>query len=158
MSAAGVAAATLAATGCAPDGGPCGPETAVVARVVDGDTVELDTGDRVRYLLVDTPESTGGAHDCFGANAAALNRELVLGKPVALTYDAECTDRYDRLLAYVTVGGRDVNRLLLERGYACLLHIPPNGDDRLADYTAAEAEARAGRRGMWGACPRVSCE
>ena len=75
---------------------PC-VTSALVTRVIDGDTVELQTGDRVRYLLVNAPETTNGHDDCYGQNAATFNSDLVLNKTVQLTYDVECKDRYDRL-------------------------------------------------------------
>lgn len=140
------------------DASRCGPEEAVVERVIDGDTVELEDGNRVRYLLVDTPESTNGADDCYGAEAAEFNRQLVEGETIRLEYDEECEDRFDRLLAYVEVDGRDVNALLVERGYACVLHIPPNGDDRVDQFEDLEQLAQAGGKGMWGACPDVTCD
>ena len=137
----------------------CGPERDVVARVIDGDTVELASGAIVRYLLVDTPESVNGADDCFGHEAAAFDRTLVEGREVTLAYDdAACTDRYGRLLAYVTVDGREVNALLVERGYACVLYRPPAGTARHEAFEALERRARAGRRGLWGACEVASCE
>ena len=135
-----------------------GGDHAVVVNVVDGDTVDLDNGDRVRYLLVDTPESTGGATDCFGTNAAQFNRDLVLDKEVELTYDVERMDRFGRVLAYVTVGSTDVNRVLVERGYACVLYIPPNGEALVDEFDALEATARAEGRGMWGQCTTVTCD
>lgn len=140
--------------------GACGggPETAVVTNVVDGDTIDLDTGVRVRYLLVDTPESTGGATDCFGTNAATFNRDLVLDKEVELTYDVEREDNFGRTLAYVSVGGVDVNATLVERGYACVLYIPPNGADRRLEFETLEATARMDGRGMWGQCSVITCD
>lgn len=135
-----------------------GPDSAAVERIIDGDTIELDTGERVRYLLVDTPESVNGATDCFGQNAKQFNYDLVFGKTVQLTYDVEPKDRFGRLLAYVTVDGVDVNRRLVERGYACVLYIPPNGTDRRAEFEALEAEARSSARGMWGVCETVTCD
>jgi micrococcal nuclease len=135
-----------------------GPETAVVTNVVDGDTVDLDTGVRVRYLLVDTPESTGGATDCFGQNAKTFNSDLVLNKEVELTYDVEREDMFGRTLAYVTVGGVDVNATLVERGYACVLYIPPNGADRRIEFETLEATAMMDGRGMWGQCTVVTCD
>jgi micrococcal nuclease len=65
---------------------------------------------------------------------------------------------YDRLLAYVTVGGQDVNRHLVDRGLACVLHIPPNGEARVDEFLDAEQTARDGGVGMWGACPEVTCD
>ena len=136
----------------------CGPTEAVVARVIDGDTVELDSGERVRYLLIDTPESTGGKDDCFGQEATELNRMLVEGQTVTLRYDVECTDSFDRLLAYVEVNGREINSLLVERGAACVLVVPPNGEGRRDEYEDLEREARANLVGVWGACEDVTCD
>lgn len=136
----------------------CGPGSALVTRVLDGDTVELADGTKVRYLLVDTPETTGGKNDCFGTEVTAFNRELVLDQEVALFYDEECTDHFGRLLAWVEVGGREVNRLLVERGYACVLYIAPNGKDRKDEFEALEDTAKSEGRGMWGACSEVACD
>ncbi len=145
------------AAGCGSDGSECGPTKAVVTRVVDGDTVELDTGVKIRYLMVNAPETTQGHNDCYGQNAVTFNTDLVLNKEVELTYDVECQDRYQRTLAYVSVGGIEVNSLMLERGYACLLHIPPDGDDRLDEFKALESAAKTAKRGLWGACDPIPC-
>jgi micrococcal nuclease len=126
----------------------------VVQRAIDGDTIDLDTGQRVRYLLVDAPER--GA--CFGPEAAEHNRRLVEGGSITLDYDAQCTDDYDRLLAHVGVGDREINLLLVERGLACVLHIPPNGSDRVEAFAAAEARARRDGVGLWGACEDPDCD
>jgi micrococcal nuclease len=136
----------------------CGPSAGVVSRVVDGDTVVLQSGERVRYLLVDTPESTGGKRECFGAESRDFNRSLVEGRVVGLRYGEACTDRYGRLLAYVTVEGREVNALLAERGYACVLYIAPAGESRRSEFQALESSARRAGRGMWGSCSAVPCE
>ena len=139
-------------------GAPCGPTVGVVERVIDGDTIVLTTGEEIRYLLIDTPEISDGHQACYGANAAQLNADLVLGQRVELQYDLDCTDRFGRLLAYVTVAGVDVNRLMVERGYACVLHIAPDGNDRAAEFQALEAQARAARRGLWGDCTPIPCK
>jgi micrococcal nuclease len=153
----------LAATACnGDDGGTssvCGPTSAIAQRVIDGDTIELDTGERVRYLLVDTPESVNGATDCYGQNAKTLNSDLVNGKPITLVYDeSACTDRFGRLLAYVSVGGQEVNRILVERGYACVLYIPPAGTSRHTEFEDLELRARTLGSGMWSACAVVTCD
>jgi len=135
----------------------CGPATGVVRRAIDGDTVELSSGERVRYLLVDTPEITNGKNACFGAEALAFNRELVEGRAVALQYGPSCSDRYGRLLAYVRVDGLDVNAELIAAGYACVLHIPPSGDDRVAEFRALERDAQANDAGLWRACAIAPC-
>ncbi len=153
----GILAACLSALpSCQLGSERCGPSTGVVARVLDGDTIELETGERVRYLLIDTPEVSGGV-ECFGLEAKDLNTDLVLGKTVSLRYEAECTDKFDRLLAFVSLDGREINTLLLERGYACVLFIPPNGSERLDEFNQLESAAKAQDKGLWGNCETNPC-
>jgi micrococcal nuclease len=127
-------------------------DTAVVDRVIDGDTIVTTTGEKVRYLLIDAPETTDGHDDCFGSNATQLNSDLVLGKTITLTYDVTRTDAYGRTLAYVSVDALDINARLLERGAACVLFIPPDGTERRAAYEALQSDARSHQRGIWGTC------
>lgn len=150
-----LAALGVLATGCG-DTSRCGPAEADVADVIDGDTITLTTGDKVRYLMIDTPEDTKEV-ECYGPEARDYNRSLVLGQHITLRYDQECTDKYGRLLAYVSVGGTEVNRVLVERGFACVLHIPPNGDDVVDQYKALETEAKGAARGLWGVCTPKPC-
>ena len=65
---------------CGTSSSPCGTTEAKVDRVIDGDTIVLTDGQKVRYLLVDAPETTLGHDDCYGSNAAQFNSDLVLGK------------------------------------------------------------------------------
>ena len=148
--------AVAAVFGCA-EPEPCGPARARAERAIDGDTVELASGERVRYLLVDSPEVTSGKQECFGAEAREFNRRLVEGRTVDLAYGSRCRDRYARLLAYVMVDGEDVNALLVRSGHACVLHIPPDGDDRVTTFRGYEGEARAEKDGLWGACEARPC-
>jgi micrococcal nuclease len=126
--------------------------------VIDGDTVELSSGERIRYLMLDTPEDTNGHVECYGPEAREFNRRLVEGQRVGLRYDRECRDRYGRALAYVSLGSREVNTALVAEGFACVLHVPPNGDARAREFEALEAGARVAQRGLWGACERSPCE
>ena len=135
---------------------PCGPLTAKVTHVIDGDTIEIETGQRVRYILVDTTEVTNS--ECWSTEGTAFNSTMTLGKTVSLEYDQECTDVFGRLLAYVSVDGVEVNRALLENGHACLLYIPPNGNDKVAEYQTLETAAREQGLAMWGACDPVPCD
>ncbi|MGC4116249.1 MAG: thermonuclease family protein [Myxococcales bacterium] len=146
------AAAALLLSGCPGGGSSCGPTSGTVVEVVDGDTVYLSTGEKIRYLMVDAPEITKGHNDCYGQEAAAFNKDMVLDQTVTLTYDKECTDKYGRLLAYVSFEGREVNSLLVERGFACVLHIPPNGEDRVDEFKTLQADAKSAKRGAWGSC------
>lgn len=148
---------TLSLTlGCS-DGETCGPSRARVERAIDGDTVALQRGERIRYLLVDTPEIKGEIPECYGREARAFNAWLVEGQLVQLDYDEQCRDRFGRLLAYVSVGGRELNRLLVERGFACVLWIPPNGGGRASEFLKLEEHARTSRRGLWGECASNPC-
>lgn len=88
--------------------------TAVVSRVIDGDTVELASGERVRLLGIDTPER-GECH--FGTASEAM-AGLVLGERVTLTRDGDDRDHYDRLLRYIDVGSTDAGLTLIEEGLA----------------------------------------
>lgn len=134
----------------------CGPTSGVVANIVDGDTIDLESGERVRYLMIDTPELS--SQDCYAEEATELNRQLVLDREIRLAYDVECQDRFGRLLAYVYVGDNEINTLMVERGYACLLQIPPNGADRSDEFAGLENLARNEERGMWGQCEDVTCD
>lgn len=145
-------AALTAAAGCGSPVALCGPTSGIVERVIDGDTIVLTSGETIRYLMVDTPETTSDV-ECYGEEAKQFNTDAVAGKTVYLAYDLECTDRFDRLLAYVTADGQEINRTLVERGYACALHIAPNGNDRKDEFDALEFRARAEGRGLWSACP-----
>lgn len=125
---------------------------AVVRYVVDGDTVELEDGTRVRILLVDAPEDTRSS-ECFGEQATRFTRELLTGRRVRLTSDAVQHDRYGRALRHLEVDGRDVAEALVTGGHACVLHIPPNGQGRVEPLRRLEDVARRERRGLWACRP-----
>lgn len=150
----------LAGCGLVDRGGTGPPGTATVVRVVDGDTVDVRLGghaETARLLGVDTPETVqpGAPVDCFGPEASKRTKELLpAGTEVRMERDVDPRDRYGRLLVYL-VRVRDdlfVNRSLLADGYARPLSIAPN-EARRAELARAASEARAARRGLWGACP-----
>jgi len=146
-----------AGPGCSDDD-RCGPSSDTVVRVIDGDTIELSGGETVRLLMIDTPETTGGATDCYGQEAKQYLTTTLITQEVDLAYDVVCEDQYGRLLAYVSLNGRELNTVMVERGYACVLHIPPNGDDREEEFETLEYVARTNGVGMWGACQEVTCD
>jgi len=136
----------------------------LVKRVVDGDTLLLESGERVRLIGIDTPEiheseklyrdsrKTGedvAAIKALGRRSYGFTRQLVEGKRVTLEFDVERKDRYDRLLAYVYLkDGTFVNAEIVKQGYASLLTFPPNV--RFADlFLKLYHEARQGQRGLW---------
>ena len=136
-----------------------------VIRVVDGDSFQIDTGEEVRMIGIDCPEMTDsdkfyrqaeGLHmDArklreIAQKAAAFSSSLLYGKEVRLEFDAERHDKYDRLLAYVYLpDGAMVNELIMRRGYATLLFIPPNLKYRERLQEALE-EAELNDQGLWG--------
>jgi len=122
----------------------------LVVRVVDGDTIEIEGGERVRYIGIDTPESTI-EHECFGSEASRRNAELVGGKVVQLERDVSERDRFDRLLRYIWLDGVLINEVLVREGYAVSSTYPP--DVKYQDrFLAAQAEARNAGAGLWSSC------
>jgi endonuclease YncB( thermonuclease family) len=130
-------------------------ERAVIKRVVDGDTVELENGQRLRYIGIDAPESKkpNTPVQCFAEAAMQRNKELVEGKEVYLFRDVSDKDRFQRLLRYVVVVESDifVNEALVKEGFAFSRSYPPDiaKQDQLRQ---AEAEARTTNKGVWGNC------
>lgn len=150
--------------------GGCGPGTsaappsiarnggaqAAVDRIVDGDTIVLAGGERVRFIGVDTPESKDPRKpvQCFAEEASAHTASLIPpGTPVRLEYDVEPRDRFGRTLAYVyrDSDGLFVNAALLEDGYAQLLTVPPNVA-HVDEFRDLQTAARDAGRGLWSAC------
>ena len=126
------------------------PQTAVVTRAIDGDTIVIDTGCRVRYIGVDTPETKHPKRvvEFFGKEASEYNKKLVTGKKARLEYDVQKSDRYGRLLAYVYVGDTFVNAELVKEGYAQIYTMPPNVKHAEL-FLRLERNARAMKKGLW---------
>lgn len=128
----------------------------VVRKIVDGDTLDVSGGERVRLIGIDTPETKAPDRPvgCFGKEASRfVTTMLPPGTQVRLVGDAEQRDRYGRLLAYVyrRTDGLFVNAELLRRGYAQLLTIPPN-IAHTDEFSAIARQAREGSQGLWSAC------
>jgi len=122
-----------------------------VKRAVDGDTILLSNGKRVRYIGIDTPE-TKHPHkpvEEFGEEAYQYNKSLVEGKRVRLEYDIEKRDRYGRILAYVYVDEVFVNAELVKEGYAQVYTFPPNVKHQEL-FIGLQRMARDEGRGLWG--------
>lgn len=134
---------------CSP--GAQGNETAVVRHVIDGDTIVLSTGEKVRYLGINAPkiphEEESG--EPLGWEATTRNRSLVSRKLVRLEGDTESRDQFGRRLAYVFLqDGRLVNEILVREGlaYVCVSHRGLRHGERLLETQRDAIEAG---RGLW---------
>lgn len=116
-------------------------EIALVTKVIDGDTVTIQGGRRVRLLGIDTPEV---GEPCY-AEAKQRLQELVLSKTVKLVPDAANADKYGRLLRFIFLNNQNINLTLIQEGLAVAYFF----DDRLykQEIQAAEAEAIKNRVG-----------
>ncbi len=130
--------------------------------IYDGDSIEVAGIGTVRLLGIDAPEHKASQRDRYyqrwGIEPSTLRQinqsgkayliESVKGKTVVLKTEERKRDRYNRLLAYVYLkGGRLLNRLLLEKGYAVVYR---RFDFELkSNFLTAEARARDKKRGIW---------
>ena len=120
-------------------------EQARVAYVIDGDTIKLESEEKLRYIGIDTPEK----NKCFFKEASNANAKLVQGKKIKIVKDVSEVDEYGRLLRYVYVDDTFVNEHLVREGFARAKNFPP--DEKLKDkLKQAETEAKNNGRGMWG--------
>jgi micrococcal nuclease len=123
--------------------------------VNDGDTLRTTSGQRVRLVQIDAPELHG---DCYGRAALTVLRRLTpKGTRITLVRDPDldAKDAYGRQLRYVFVSGKNVNVALVREGAASPYFFRGDRGFYTRDLLAAVDEARAAKRGYWGACPRA---
>ncbi len=129
--------------------------TFLVARVIDGDTIQLENGQTVRYIGIDTPETVhpNKPVECFGQQASEENKKLVLGKNVKLEKDISETDKYGRLLRYIWVGDTLVNDYLVRNGYAHSSSYSPDVKHQ-QQFLESQRYAHENKLGLWasGSC------
>lgn len=129
-----------------------------VLKVVDGDTFELESGDKVRLVGIDTPETVDPRRSvgCFGKEASNEAKSLLTGKAVILEKDITEKDKYGRLLRYVYLpldNGQTlfVNDYLVREGFAKVYTYPP--DVKFNErFLEAERQARQLNKGLWKKC------
>jgi micrococcal nuclease len=115
----------------------------LVKRVVDGDTIVLADGRRIRYIGINTPERG----EPLWKEARDYNAKKVGGKLVTLEFGQVTEDTYGRTLAYVSVEGEMINAALLQAGLAHLFVI-----EQITYYhhfRRSQEEARTKQLGMW---------
>lgn len=131
--------------------------TALVTRVIDGDTIEVSRKGRVfpvRLIGIDTPETVHPSEpvECFGKEASAFITGRLTGERIKLEYDVERMDHYDRRLGYIWLEGHLFNRTIVAKGYAQAYTYPPNVK-YTEHFLAAQRKARSDNRGLWSGCP-----
>ena len=136
-----------------------GLEAATVSRVVDGDTIETTDGRKIRFIGVNTPESTT-RKETYGKEASDYTKSKLDGKEIWLQKDVSDTDRYGRQLRFIwlAIPTDDMNESelraklfnadLVLNGYAEPSTFPP--DVKYNEYFAKFArEARESGTGLW---------
>lgn len=124
----------------------CFGTTTKVTRVIDGDTFETETGEKVRLIGINAPEIS----DIFGQEAKQYLSDLIENKTVDLQTDkiSNDRDRYQRLLRYVIRDGVDINKKMVSDGYAFAYlkyHF-----SKSTDYEQAQILSREANKGIWG--------
>ena len=130
-----------------------------VTKVIDGDTLVLSYGTKVRLLGVDTPELHHPSKpvQCYAEEAKKFTELQVLNKPVKLTFEGPSTDKYGRTLAWVWYGPSYsilLNSEIIRKGYGFSYRKYPTS--KLALLNKLEQEARTKQLGLWNPqnCPQ----
>ena len=125
-----------------------------VSRVIDGDTIELVSGEKIRYLEVSTPEIHNST-ECYGQEANTKNKELVLGKTIYIRPPTQGNKTsYNRTLAYVFTDEYFVNKKLVEEGYA-IVELYAKANEFYDLLKKSEDEAKFKNLGLWNKCNSV---
>ena len=118
--------------------------------VVDGDTLVLTDGRKIRLIGVDTPETVDPRKpvQVFGKEASDFTKRIATGKDLRLEYDQEQTDKYGRTLAYVYLpDGRMLNGEIIKNGYGFAYTKYPFKYMDL--FRNCERHARIAQVGLW---------
>lgn len=124
----------------------CFGKQTFVARVIDGDTFETESGEKVRLIGINAPEMS----DFFGQEAKEYLSGLIEGKLVELRADnlSNDRDRYQRLLRYVIIDGIDINNMMVSEGFAfAYLKYKFSNSEQ---YKQSQIQAREMSVGIWG--------
>jgi len=117
--------------------------TRLVVRVIDGDTVVINGGTRVRINYINTPE----IDEELGRAAKDFTIKMVLKKMVKV--EGHHKDYYGRVLADLNLNGKRLTDALVRAGLAHVFFIPPVDKDRVEVLLAAQAKARKAKLGIW---------
>ncbi|PIC87942.1 hypothetical protein CSV72_01990 [Sporosarcina sp. P20a] len=126
-----------------------------LVKVIDGDTIKIiydGKEQNVRYLLIDTPETNHPrlGKQPFGEEAKIRNKELIESGKLEIEFDVgERFDKYDRLLAYIYVDGKSVQKILLSEGLARVAYVYPPNTRHLDPYEQSQVVAKEKKLGIW---------
>lgn len=123
-----------------------------VTEIIDGDTIEIEAGQKVRLLGINSPEE----NEFYYQNAKDRLEKLVEGKLVKLETSSEDKDRYGRLLRYIFVDDTFINLQLVKEGYATVYIVSPD-EKYYLEFKKAEKEAKESKLGLWGTSGFSSC-
>lgn len=135
-------------------------EQAKVIKVVDGDTVTVlinDKKETVRVIGINTPETVDPRRkvECFGIEASSKAAELISDKTIELEKDESQSnrDKYNRLLRYVWIDGKDFGKQMISEGFA-YEYTYDSPYKYQAEYKKAQTDAQNKQVGLWaqGAC------
>ena len=135
-------------------GAPTAYAASNVSKVVDGDTITMSNGEKVRLIQIDTPELA--SKECYGIHAKSeLSKLLNQAGEVSLTSDPNLdeVDKYGRLLRYVFIGNTNLNLKLIEIGAAAPYFYRGEKGIYAAQFLKAAQTAQKRKLGMWGMCP-----
>ena len=135
-------------------GAPTAIAASNVAKIVDGDTITMSNGEKVRLIQIDTPELA--SKECYGIQAKSeLSKLLNQAGEVSLTSDPNLdeVDKYGRLLRYVFIGNTNLNLKLIEIGAAAPYFYRGEKGIYAAQFLKAAQTAQKRKLGMWGMCP-----
>ena len=135
-------------------GAPTAYAASNVSKVVDGDTITMSNGEKVRLIQIDTPELA--SKECYGIQAKSeLSKLLNQAGEVSLTSDPnlDAVDKYGRLLRYVFIGNTNLNLKLIEIGAAAPYFYRGEKGIYAAQFLKAAQTAQKRKLGMWGMCP-----
>ncbi len=135
--------------------------TSKVIKVVDGDTVTVETNgvrETIRIIGINTPETVDPRKpvECFGQEASSRAHTLLDNQTVTLEADSTQgeRDKYDRLLRYVFLpDGSDFGKQMISEGYAYeYTYSTPYKYQQ--DYKTSQSDAENAERGLWadGVC------
>jgi len=127
-------------------------QEAVIVKVLDGDTVELQDGQRVRLLGINTPEKGQSHYN----EATERLKDLVLDKSVLIEDDESDIDKYRRLLRHLYIDGENVGTILLREGYANAFFISPDLK-YMKEFEQAEKYAEENELGIWKRSRYTDC-